>query len=120
MERLINPPNGILLFVAINMAYGVIMAYHGEFTSAEADVVFQLGFALLLTWWVYVDRRQRRYPVPFEFEAFVFFAWLLVVPYYLFKTRGRRAAPGCIALVVVFSLPYLVALIVYEAVLLSR
>jgi hypothetical protein len=28
--------------------------------------------------------------LPFEFEAFVFFAWPIALPYYLVKSRGSR------------------------------
>ncbi len=111
MARLINPLGGMLLFVAIYSAYSAMMAAYGEYTSEEADSVFGFGFTLLLMWWVYRDRHGRGYPVPFEFEAFVFFAWPLVVPYYLFRTRGRRAAPLFIALGAAFFLPSLSALV---------
>ncbi len=112
MARLINPLGGMLLLVAVHSAYSATMAAYGEYTSDEADTVFNLGFVLLLMWWVYVDRHRRHYPVPFEFEAFVFFAWPLVVPYYLFRTRGIRAAPLCIALGVAYLIPPLSALMV--------
>ncbi len=114
MARLINPLNGILSFVAVHTAYSAMMTSYGEYTSAAAEAVFNLGFAILLMWWVYVDRHRRRYPVPFEFEAFVYFAWPLVVPYYLFRTRGMRAAPLCIALGVVYLIPSLSALLADE------
>ena len=36
------------------------------------------------------DRRKRGLRVPHEFDTFVFFAWPAVVPYYLYRSRGRR------------------------------
>jgi hypothetical protein len=45
---------------------------------------------LILTWWVQADRRDRDFSVPYEFDAFVFLAWPVVVPYYLYRSRGRR------------------------------
>ncbi len=114
MARLINPLSGMLLFVAIYSAYSAVMAAYGEYTSEAADSVFAFGFTLLLMWWVYRDRHGRGYPVPFEFEAFVFFAPFFVVPYYLFRTRGMRAAPLCIALAVVYLIPSLSALMADE------
>ena len=114
MARLINPLSSMLLLVAVHLTYSVTMAAYGEYASEAANYVFAFGFQLLLMWWVYVDRHRRRYPVPFEFEAFVFFAWPLVVPYYLFRTRGMRAAPLCIALAVVYLIPSLSALMVDE------
>ena len=114
MARLINPLSGMLLLVAIYSAYSAMMAAYGEYASEAAYSVFDLGFRLLLMWWVYVDRHRRRYLVPFEFEAFVFFAPFFVVAYYLFRTRGMRAAPLCIALAVVYLIPSLSALITDE------
>jgi hypothetical protein len=46
--------------------------------------------------WAAIDRRSRSFSVPFEFDAFVFFAWVVVVPYYLLKTRGTRGLIGAI------------------------
>ena len=89
-------------------------AAYGEYASEESQYVFGFGFTLLLMWWVYRDRHGRGYPVPFEFEAFVFFAPFFVVPYYLFRTRGTRAVPLCIALAVVYLIPSLSALMADE------
>ena len=47
-----------------------------------------MEFALLLAAWVYVDRRRHAFTGPFEFDAFVFFAWPLAAPYYLYKISG--------------------------------
>jgi len=63
---------------------------HGLAPSREAVLLSSFLFRLILSWWVFADRRARRFAAPFEFEAFVFFAWPLLVPYYLYKTRGGR------------------------------
>ncbi len=114
MARLINPLSGMLLFVAVYSAYSVVMVAQGGVASEDADALYRTGFALLLTWWVYRDRHDRGYPVPFEFEAFVFFAGFVVVPYYLFCTRGLRAVLLCMALLAVCILPLLSTLIAEE------
>ena len=41
--------------------------------------------------WVLADARQRHRPWPYDFGSFVFFAWPLLVPVYLFSSRGWRA-----------------------------
>ena len=41
--------------------------------------------------WVLADARQRHRAVPYDFGTFVFIAWPLLVPIYLFSTRGWRA-----------------------------
>ena len=115
IKRLVNPISGLLALVLAYTASTMILFYYGETTSAGSDLVYEYGFSMLLMWWVYRDRHQRRFPVPYEFEAFVFFAWPIVVPYYLVRTRGWRTMPGCIALGVSYLSPYLSALAVYEA-----
>jgi len=108
LGRLFSPLPVLLLLVALHTANRVASGYYGEFPSVEADLIYALGFSLLLTWWVYADRRKRRHPVPFEFEAFVFFAWIVVVPVYLFQTRRWWGLPLIGCLYGAFWLPYFV------------
>ena len=51
-----------------------------------ASVLFLSSMAL----WVIGDARQRQRSIPYDFGSFIFFAWPLVVPIYLFSTRGWR------------------------------
>jgi hypothetical protein len=57
------------------------------FASMLASFLLPSSMAL----WVLADARQRRRRLPYDFGSFVFFAWPLVVPIYLFSTRGWRA-----------------------------
>jgi hypothetical protein len=38
-------------------------------------------YRLIVTGWVYLDRRCRALSLPFEFDAFMFFAWIILLPY---------------------------------------
>jgi hypothetical protein len=77
----------ILLTLIFTAARGVLASHHlskpEEFANLES-VAQQLFVAL----WVYLDRQRRHLNLPFEFDAFVFFAWPIVLPYYLVKSRG--------------------------------
>ena len=90
----------ILLTVIFTSFGGVLGRNHlrvpGELASLES-VAQQLFVAL----WVYVDRQRRRLNLAYEFEAFVFFAWPIVLPYYLVKSRGAR---GLLLAAVFFAL----------------
>ena len=61
-----------------------------------ADYFLSSSMAL----WVLADARQRRRALPYDFGSFAFFAWPVLVPIYLYSTRGWRAlAPlGCFIL----------------------
>ena len=113
LGRLTNPLFGLLSLVALYTAGSVAAGIHDEWPAAEADLIYAFGFTLLLMWWVYVDRHKRRYPAPFEFEAFVFFAWPVVVPAYLIHTRRWRALPLIAALYGAYWFSYLVDLVLY-------
>lgn len=114
LGRLMNPLFGLLSLVVLYTANSATSGYYGEIPSAETDVIYTVGLALLLMWWVYVDRHERRYPAPFEFEAFVFFAWPVVVPFYLIHTRRWRGLPLVGALFVAFLLPSVAGRVAYS------
>ncbi len=108
------PTCGVLSLSALFAVNASFAAYYGEWPSTEADLLYAFGFGLLLAWWVHLDRRRRRYATPFEIEAFVLFAWPIVLPCYLVGTRGWRLGPAQSALVaLVWYAPYLISDLVY-------
>ena len=88
--------SGLAMFGAVGCADGslrnraVVLRGWRVRSFGSDGLLWRTEFDLVLVWWVYVDRRRRGFSVPFEFEAFVFFAWPIVVPYYLVRTRGLR------------------------------
>ena len=113
LGRLTSPLFGLFFLVVLFTANSVASGIYGESPSIESVLIHGFGFSLFLTWWVYVDRHERRYPAPFEFEAFVFFAWVVVLPFYLIQTRRWRGLPLIVALYVAFWFPNLVHLVLY-------
>jgi hypothetical protein len=68
-----------------------VVASRGHVVAGETThTLWSLGFQTLLAVAVRMDRRNRNLILPYEFEAFVFFGWPLVLPYYLWRTRRRR------------------------------
>src|SRR5215207_7104589 len=57
----------------------------------SADSIARIGLALVVSSWVIADARKRQRRVCYDYDSFVFFAWPIVVPIYLFRTRGFRA-----------------------------
>jgi len=85
----------------------VVLASRGVSAPYGSSLFWRFAFGLFMVRWVTIDRRSRNVSVPFEFDAFVFFASVLVVPYYLLKTRGPRgliSAMGFWALAITPSL----------------
>ena len=113
LGRLTSPLFGLLSLVVLYTANSATSGYYGEIPSAETGFMYGVGFSLLLMWWVHVDRKKRRYPAPFEFGAFVLFAWYIVVPFYLIQTRRWKGLPLIGALFVALLLPSVAGRVAY-------
>ena len=91
--RILPISKSLLPLVALTAIFAAgltALAIHRAYASDATELLWPFGFRLILGAWVYFDRRARSFSVPFEFDAFVFFAWPVVVPYYLYRSRGRR------------------------------
>lgn len=85
----------LLVFLFILSAIYIIglamLATHGYPARPEASaLLWSLVFPTILAIWARMDRRHQNLKLPFEFDAFVFFAWPLALPYYLYRTRGKK------------------------------
>ena len=55
-------------------------------------LIFPLGFIWALACWFQRDIYSRGLRWAVDLGFFLYISWLILVPYYLFKTRGSRAA----------------------------
>jgi hypothetical protein len=77
-----------MLITAMMAVESAWFTYAGEDVPDHTTWNFAFFFGVLLAWWVHSDRRARGVEMPFEFEALVVFLWPIVLPYYLYRTRG--------------------------------
>jgi hypothetical protein len=68
-------------------------------------------FQLVLALWIRADRRARGFGVPFEFDTFVFFAWPLVLPHYLLRTRDGSGLFSAAGIYGLYLMPDLAAVV---------
>ena len=83
-----------------------LLSRHGLSVPDGTELLWRFAFSLTLAFYVRFDRRVRHFHAPFEFDAFVFFAWIAVVPYYLYRTRGRRGVLMAIGIFGLAIAPY--------------
>lgn len=57
----------------------------------RAAVASSVAMSLVLASWVMADARKRGRQLCYDYDSFIYFAWPIVVPVYLFQTRGVRA-----------------------------
>jgi hypothetical protein len=86
-----------------------LFVLHGTAPSRESETRWTMLINSAWSWWVYVDRRRHRLGYPFEFDALVFFAWPLVAPYYLLRSRASRSRLATLLIWLLYALPFLVA-----------
>ena len=57
----------------------------------QAELASRVAFPLIMASWVMADARKRGRRLCYDYDSFVFFAWPVILPVYLFQTRGARA-----------------------------
>ena len=83
----------VLLFVFV----GVQQTASGFYSAMGTDAPELLSLLnktclfWLIGWWLTDDARRRGESLVYCVGLFLAIAWLLLLPYYLFKSRGRRA-----------------------------
>ena len=103
----------LLLLVILTAIYAVglsVLASHGYTARPESTaLLWGFEFQTLLSIWVRIDRKQRNLSLPFEFDAFVFFGWPVAVPYYLYRTRGKRGLVVAAAVYTLYVTPAVIS-----------
>ena len=90
-----------------------LFTYHRAEIPRETEALWSVLFAVAWSWWAHGDRRIRQPGQPFEFDALIFFAWPVAIPYYLYRTHSSRPMPPRAAAWSLYLLPYVVALSCY-------
>ena len=100
--RAVSSLASLIALMMIFAAARAVLALEHLNASAESERLWSIFTQLFVAGWVYVDRRERHLSLPFEFDAFVLFAWPVALPYYLYKSRGARR--GILLTVFIFAL----------------
>lgn len=106
----------IVLICVLSVAYSALqiqLNLQDEVVSDASDTMWAFSFALLVAVWAKKEPGLNRFSPPFEFGAFMYFAWPLVLPYYLCKTRGIEGVVTFMGFVALYTMPFLSGLIAY-------
>ena len=78
-----------------------------------ADMASTVALPLIMAAWVTADAHRRGRRLCYDHDSFVFFAWPVVVPVYLFQTRGVRAFITLACFAGIWLAALLAALLIY-------
>ena len=68
-----KPLVALIAFTVMSAAGRYVMAKHSVEVPGSTDLLGNLVFALILTWWVRADRKERNFDASYEFDALLLF-----------------------------------------------
>ncbi len=100
----------LLLFIQIANTF---YAAHGVEPSLGFGMIYTLGLLWIVVWWVKNDNKQYKIGLVYDFGLFLYFAWFIVVPYYLFRTRGLKAFITLFSFMGIYLVTYLIGAAIF-------
>lgn len=114
MERLHTRIVWVLLLLCSAYSFVQIsLNLQQQEVSATTDTIWAFAFAILVAIWALKEPKQSEFEAPFEFGAFLYFFWPVVLPYYLMKTRGTEGLVLFFGFVAIYAAPFTSGLIAY-------
>jgi polyferredoxin len=90
LSRIFSPAPLLYTFVIITQfAYGAYRGAQLQFPEG-ITLIYLIGMLWAVGWWLRTDSRRRGVLSVYDLVFFLYLAWPLVMPYYLFKTRGAK------------------------------
>jgi hypothetical protein len=115
IQTLAAPLVGLVALLTLATIFAVTIQMEGGEISRSSSGLYNASFAYLIALSVEFDRRALGRSAPFEYSAFMFFLWWVLLPVYLFQTRRWRGLSIALLVFILSSLPTFVAWGVYAA-----
>jgi hypothetical protein len=94
------------------IGWGVLSAAIPDDLSKRAELASGVALSLIVASWMIADAHKRGRKLPYDFDSFVYFAWPVILPIYLFQTRKWRAFLTLLCVGGVWLLCYAAAFVV--------
>jgi|SRR5437870_2711468 len=115
LKGMVAPTLMLWLFA---IAFGVAHSLpHNGGISDRADLASRFALPFVIASWVIADARKRGRQLCYDYDSFVFLAYPIIAPIYLFQTRGVRAFVTLLlfaAIWLIAMLPVFVVFIIRE------
>ena len=105
----LSPAIAFVIFCLI--FFPIVLVLQGPKPQVNGRASFWTGFALiyLILWWFQSDRSDRAIQLPLDTGFLMAVLWPVVLPIYLFKTRGLKAFRTFFVILVIVILSLLFA-----------
>jgi hypothetical protein len=98
----------------------VIYAVRAEPLPPLASLLVILGPLVAILYWLRQDARSRQISLVHDWGLFAYLAWPILIPWYVYRTRGPRGWPLTLWLFLGILAPLLLAAVVLTLETLSR
>jgi hypothetical protein len=115
MAKVPNPRATFALgvfFLVVNMI-AMVYALRGIEPSGSFLLLYYLGAALVVAYWILADSRRLGVPSSVDQGWFLITAWPVCLPYHLFKTRRWKGFLTLAGLLGLYALTYGVSLLFF-------
>jgi hypothetical protein len=108
-----TPAKVLFIFTFFTQFVGVLYSARAVELPALFQLLYSVATAWLFWWWLTEDSKQTgaRWP-SMDLGFLLFVAWIVIIPYHLFATRGWRGFIGILTYVGVFLAGWLAAVFV--------
>ncbi len=106
------PAKAIFLFTFFSQFVAVLYSAWALELPALFQLLYWIAFGWLMWWWLKDDSKRTGVTWPLDTGYFILVAWVVIVPYYLFATRGFKGFIGILSFIAVFFAGWLAAVFV--------
>jgi hypothetical protein len=111
---LIASPAGLLyLFLLVTHPIDGLYLARGVEAPGVYRLLSLLALIWLMGWWLQQDSREHRFKWVYDMGFFLYIAWPVILPYYLFKTRGLKALLTILIFLAVYFGTYIMGVVIY-------
>ena len=116
MRTIAGPLTGLVVVLVLATAYEITMMTLGGDPSGMTIHLYEWNYSFLVAWGVELDRKATGVSTPFEYAAFMFFLWVVMLPVYLFRTRRWRGLAVSAAVIAIAYIPFGIAYATWMAI----
>ena len=109
MARTAISPWQVFLTTALASAIAVNYAVRAEPVPPLASLLATLGPLIAVLFWLHQDARGRHISLVQDWGLFAYLGWPILIPWYVYRTRGPHGWPLTLLLLLAIVGPFLLA-----------
>jgi len=116
MKHISSIPIMLVFLTILVMLYHFGLGFYyarGIEPSPAFEFLYTAGLLCSIIWWLKDDSRKYRVTPVYCLGFLILIAWMIVIPYHFFKTRGVRGLITIFALIGIFLVAQFIAAFTY-------